>query len=186
MALKDWELRPEDQTYYEDRTTHVRQGDLFCAVPQGFPWPADAIAHEEGERTFLSGPFSSGFGMLVTPTCSMVAQGGTGYAHAVRALAPVIPLAELVERGVVKAGSVDDLRARDHLVNYFYLPPIEDQGLVESLALIYAPVTIHHDYLEDRRVAQLSEEAAVHLKYKLCAMNSGELFSHENFEDKIS
>ncbi|HEX5592950.1 MAG TPA: hypothetical protein VFX35_06350 [Solirubrobacterales bacterium] len=187
MALKDWELRPADETYYRERTSYVRQGDLFCAIPQGFPWPSEAIAHEEGERTFLSGPFSSGFGMLVTPTCSMLAQGdATGYAHSVRSLAPVIPLAELVERGAVKAGAVQDLRARDHLVNYFYLPAIPDQGLEESLALIYAPVTIHHDYLEDRRVAQLSEEAAVHLKYKLCAMYCGELFSHDDFEDKIS
>ena len=130
MALKDWEVRPEDQSYYANRTTYVRQGDLFCAVPQGFPWPADAIAHEEGERTFLSGPFASGFGMLLTPTCSMLAQGGvTGYAHAVRSLAPVIPLAKLVDLGAIKAGSVEDLRARDHLVNYFYLPPIPDQGL---------------------------------------------------------
>lgn len=185
MALKDWELRPADESYYRDRTSYVRQGDLFCAIPQGFPWPPEAIAHEEGERTFLSGPFSSGFGMLVTPTCSMLAQGdATGYAHAVRSLAPVIPLAELVERGAVKAGSLGDLRARDHLVNYFYLPAIPDQGLEESLALIYAPVTIHHDYLEDRRVTQLSPEAAVHLKYKLCAMYSGELFSHDDFEDE--
>ena len=85
MALKDWEFRPADESYYRDRTTYVRQGDLFCGIPQGYTWPSDAIAHAEGERTFLSGPFGSGFGMLVTPTCSMLAQGdATGYAHAVR------------------------------------------------------------------------------------------------------
>lgn len=186
MALKDWELRPENESYYQDRTSYVRQGDLFCSIPQGYPWPPDAIAQEEGERTFLSGPFDSGFGMLLTPTCSMLAQGeASGYAHSVRSLAPVVPLERLVEGGFVKAGSVDDLRLRDHLVNYFYVPAIEEAGLEESLALIYAPVTIHHDYLEDRRVAQLSEEAAIHLKYKLCALWSGELFSHNDFEDKI-
>jgi hypothetical protein len=187
MALTDWELRPDDENYYRDRTSYVRQGDLFCGIPQNFPWPPDAIFQAEGERTFLSGPFTSGFGMLVTPTCSMRAQGGApGYAHPVRSLAPVVPLEELIERGAVKPGSVEDFRARDHLVNYFYVPAIEEMGLNESLALLYAPVTIHHDYLEDRRIAQLSEEAAVHLKYKLCALATGELFSHSDFEDKIS
>ncbi len=92
---------------------------------------------------------------------------------------------ELVERGAVKDGAIDDCRLRDHLVNYLYVPAIEEAGLEESLALIYAPVTIHHDYLEDRRVTQLSEGAAIHLKYKLCALWSGELFSHDDFEDKI-
>ncbi|HEX7060287.1 MAG TPA: hypothetical protein VF176_10600 [Solirubrobacterales bacterium] len=187
MALSDWELRPDDKNYYEDRASYVRQGDLFCSIPQGYPWPPDAIAHEEGERTFLSGPFDSGFGMLTTPTCSMLAQGeASGYAHAVRSLAPVISLQKLVEHGAIKTGSVDDLRVRDHLVNYFYVPAIEEAGLPESLALIYAPVTIHHDYLDDRRIAQLSEEAAIHLKYKLCAHSTGELFSHDDFEDKIN
>jgi hypothetical protein len=186
MALKDWELRPDDESYFKERTAYLRQGDLFCAVPQNYPWPPDAIAHGEGERTFLSGPFTSGFGMLLTPTCSMLAQGDApGYAHSVRSLAPVIPLKELVERGAVKGGALDDLRLRDHLVNYFYVPAIEEVGLEESMALIYAPVTIHHDYLEDRRVAQLSEEAAIHLKYKLCALWSGELFSHADFDDKV-
>jgi hypothetical protein len=184
MALNDWELRPSDQSYYFDRDAYLRQGDLFCGIPQGYPWPVDAVSQGEGERTFLSGPFTSGFGMLVTPTCSMRAQGqASGYAHSVRSLAPVIPLQELVDSGAVKPGSIIDLRARDHLVNYFYVPAIEEAGLVESLALLYAPLTIHHDFLEDRRIAQLSEEAAIHLKYKLCALSTGELFSHEDFSD---
>lgn len=44
-------------------------------------------------------------------------------------------------------------------------------------------MSMHHDYLEDRRVAQLSEPAAIHLKYKLTVLYGGILFSHEDFED---
>jgi hypothetical protein len=39
-------------------------------------------------------------------------------------LAPVIPLQELLDQEAVKAGSIDDLRKYDHLINYFYLPEI--------------------------------------------------------------
>lgn len=183
MALQDWELRPADAGYYAIRGENVRQGDLFRDVPLGYPWPPDAIDHSAGRRKFLSGPFGSGFGMLVTPTCSMSAQCDEGYAHSVRSLAPVLPLEELGQAGVVKEGSIDDLRRYDHLINYLYLPAIEEAGMPESMALLYASTTMHHDYLEDRRIAQLSPEAAVHLKYKLCAMQTGSLFSHEDFED---
>ena len=184
MALSDWEPRPADGNYYAERTDYVRMGDLFQDVPLGYPWPAEAVDHAEGKRKFLAGPFQAGFGMLLSPTCSMIAQGASGYAHPVRMLAPVLPLAELVERGIVKAASLGDLRVHDHLVNYFYLPPIEEHGMAESLALLYAAITIHHDYLAERRVAQLSQAAAIHLKYKLTALYAGERFSHADFRDE--
>ncbi len=185
MALESWERRPPDEGYYAERSAYVRQGDLFRDIPRGYPWPADAITHSAGARKFLSGPFDSGFGMLLTPTCSMLAQGSSGYAHPVRTLAPVVGLEQLVADGAVKPGALADLRSHDHLVNYFYLPPLDEVEMPESLALMYAAMTIHHDFLEERRVAQLSEEAAVHLKYKLCAMYSGSLFSHADFSDVI-
>jgi hypothetical protein len=79
----------------------VRQGDLFQDVPLGYPWPPDAIDHDAGKRKFLSGPFKSGFAMLLTPTCSMIAQGvADSYAHPVRVLAPAIPLEELLDQEV--------------------------------------------------------------------------------------
>jgi hypothetical protein len=126
----------------------------------------------------------------------MAAQGEAGkYAHLIRTLAPVLPLERLVTEGAVKQGALDDLRRYDHLVNYLYLPPIEEASMPESLALLYAAITIHHDYLEgdedadaeakSRRIAQLSEVAAVHLKYKLTALFAGELFSHADFSDEI-
>jgi hypothetical protein len=184
VALSDWETRPPDDHYYEDRTPYVRQGDLFQDVPLGYPWPPDAVDHSAGTRKYLSGPFEAGFGMLLSPTCSFIAQGEPGqYAHPIRVLAPVLPLDSLVAEGAVRFGAVDDLRVHDHLVNYFYLPPIEACGLPESLALLYGAITLHHDYLIERRVAQLSRDAAVHLKYKLTAHFAGEQFSHEDFDD---
>lgn len=197
MALSDWEERPPDDEYYEERTSYFRQGDVFRDVPLGYPFPAEAFSHGAGSRKFLSGPFEPGFGLLLTPTCSMAAQGAPGqYAHQVRTLAPVLPLERLVEDGAIKAGSVDDLRKHDHLVNYLYLPPIPTADMPESLALLYAAITIHHDYLADdpdgsdgerasRRIAQLSQASAVHLKYKLTALYAGELFSHADFSDEI-
>jgi hypothetical protein len=187
VALSDWEPRPPDDSYYEERTSYVRQGDLFRDVPLGYPWPPDAVTHSAGNRKFLSGPFEPGFALLLTPTCSMIAQRAhEGYAHPVRMLAPVIALEDLLDKGVVKAASLDDLRQYDHLINYLYLPPIVEAELPESLALIYSAITIHHDYLDERRIAQLSEVAASHLKYKLTALYGGSLFSHEDFDDAIS
>lgn len=187
MTLSDWEARPPDESYYAERTSYVRQGDLFQDVPLGYPWPPNAASHSAGKRKFLSGPFESGFAILLTPTCSMTAQGvADGYAHSARMLAPAIALEKLLDEGAVKSGSVQDLRTYDHLVNYFYLPEIPESGFPESLALIYSAITVHHDYLEERRVAQLAEPAAVHLKYKLAALYSGSLFSHADFEDVIN
>jgi hypothetical protein len=96
---------------------------------------------------------------------------------------PVIPLEDLIEQGAVKTGSAQDLRRYDHLINYFYLPAIAESGFPESLALLYSAITVHHDYLEERRVTQLTEAAAVHLKYKLTALYGGSLFSHADFDD---
>jgi len=187
VALSDWEPRPPDDSYYADRTSYVRQGDLFQDVPLGYPWPPNAASHSAGKRKFLAGPFEPGFAMLLTPTCSMIAQGvADSYAHPVRMLAPVIPLQTLLSEGVVKAGSVQDLRRYDHLINYFYLPEIAGAEFPESLALLYSAITVHHDYLDERRIAQLAEPAAVHLKYKLTSLYAGSLFSHADFEDKIN
>ena len=183
MTLSDWEHRPPDQAYYADRSAYVRQGDLFRDVPMGYPMPPDAVDHEEGRRKFLAGPFEPGFGMLLSPTCSMHAQGAEGYAHPIRMLAPVLSVEHLIGEGAIKKAALQDLRTYNHLINYFYLPSIEEQNFPESLALLYGVIAIHHDYLVERRIAQLSAEAAVHLKFKLSAFFGGTLFSHEDFED---
>ena len=63
------------------------------------------------------------------------------------------------------------------------MPPLPAAELPESAALLYAPASIHHDYLEARSVAQLSRAGATHLKMKLAAHFGGVLFEREAFDD---
>ena len=94
-----------------------------------------------------------------------------------RTLLPVLPLDELVARGVVKETALDDLRRFDHLINYMYLPPLEvdelEFSMPESVALLYMPVTLHHAFLEGQRVSQLAYRGAQQLQRKLVWFYSG-------------
>src|SRR4051794_17471491 len=143
--------RPSDAEYYErDRVELFSQGDLFRDVPLAYPLPADELVVDEasgGSRRFLSGPLEFGPAMLITPSCSLGAQGAAGYGHPVRTLVPVIALTGLMDRGVVKETALADLRRFDHLVNYMYVPPLEidelEFAMPESLALLYMPITLH-------------------------------------------
>lgn len=136
--------RPADADYYErDRVELFSQGDLFRDMPLAYPMPAEELLVDEetgGSRRFLSGPLEFGTAMLITPSCSLGAQGAAGYSHPVRTLVPVIPLTLLVEQGVVKETAVADLRRFDHLINYMYLPALDVDELEftmpESAALL--------------------------------------------------
>ena len=75
-----------------------------------------AAVEEEGHgaRRFLSGPFEVGLAMLVTPTCSMRAQGAPDrYAHPVRSLVPLGPFEELVGAGLLDDSKTGLARKRD-------------------------------------------------------------------------
>jgi hypothetical protein len=174
--------RPSDADYYESHRVELfSQGDLFRDVPLAYPLPAAELVVDEeqqgGSRRFLSGPLEFGPAMLITPSCSMGAQGTTGYGHPVRTLVPVLALDKLVEQGVVKETALDDLRRFDHLINYMYLPPLEADNLEfsmpESVALLYMPVTLHHAFLEGQRVSQLAYRGAQQLQRKLVWFYSG-------------
>jgi hypothetical protein len=174
--------RPPDANYYErDRVELFSQGDLFRDMPLAYPSPAGELVVDESEsaagRRFLSGPLDFGTAMLITPSCSMAAQGTAGYGHPVRTLVPVRPLAELVDRGVVKETALGDLRRFDHLINYMYLPPLEvaeqEFSMPESVALLYMPLTLHHGFLESQRVSQLAYRGAQQLQRKLVWFYSG-------------
>src|ERR671934_712799 len=106
--------RPRDADYYErDRVELFSQGDLFRDVPLAYPLPAAELVVDEesgGSRRFLSGPLEFGSAMLITPSCSLGAQGAAGYGHPVRTLVPVIPLAQLIEQDVVKEAALAELR----------------------------------------------------------------------------
>ena len=174
--------RPADADYYErDRVEIFSQGDLFRDVPLAYPLPANELVVAEAEaggaRRFLSGPLAFGPAMLTTPSCSLGAQGTAGYGHPVRTLVPVIPLAELTDRGLIKETALSDLRRFDHLINYMYLPPLDidelEFSMPESVALLYMPVTLHHAFLEGQRVSQLAYRGAQQLHRKLVWFYSG-------------
>jgi hypothetical protein len=154
--------RPSDAEYYERyRVELLSQGDVFRDVPLAYPLPTNELIVDDkeggGSRRFLSGPLEFGPAMLITPSCSLGAQGAAGYGHPVRTLVPLIPLSELLARAVVKESALADLRRFDHLINYMYLPPLDVEefefSMPESVALLYMPVTLHHAFLEGQRVA---------------------------------
>lgn len=164
------------------------QGDIFEDVPLAYPTPADSIVIDMNEtadqsRRFLSGPFETGPAMLITPTCSMRAQSvGSDYAHPVRCLVPLRPVAELIDLEVLDEAKVRLAAGRDALINYMYLPADRDLGLVESLALLYMPVTLHHDMIAHSRVTQLTLAGAKQLQKKLVWHGSSVLLDHSDFE----
>lgn len=166
------EAHPNDNTYYETRLPLLSQGDIFRDIPLAYPVPGEIIEDDEnlgaGARHFLAGPLETGFAMLTTPTCSMRAQRTPGaYAHPVRTLVPLMPVGRLVEEGLVDAAKLGLVRKYDGLINYMYLPPHPESDLPESLALLYMPVTMHHDMTDGQRVTQLAVEGARQLHRKL-------------------
>jgi hypothetical protein len=173
--------RPSDSEYYErDRVELFSQGDLFRDVPLAYPLPADELIVDEergGHRRFLSGPLESRPAILITPSCSLGRTMRGGCAHPVRTLVPVVPLAELVERGVVKETALDDLRRFDHLVNYMTARRSRSTSSSsrhpESVALPYMPVTVHHAFLESQHISQLAYRGAQQRQRKLVWFYSG-------------
>ncbi len=183
--------RPVDDSYYEqERIPLLSQGDIFRDVPLAYPSPAEQLLLDESEevgvRAFLSGPLDFGPAMLITPTCSMRAQQAEGYSHPVRTLVPLLPLETFLEARVVKPDSIGLARKYDALINYMYLPPCEieelDFSLPESFALLYMPVTLHHDFIDGNRMTQLAVDGARQLQRKLVWFDSGWLESRELFD----
>jgi hypothetical protein len=164
------EVRPDDAAYYETRIPLLSQGDIFRDVPLAYPVPTEIVEAETsgGVRHFLAGPLETGPAMLITPTCSMRAQREPGkYAHPVRTLVPILPIEWLLKQELLDASKLGLARKYDGLINYMYLPPHEASALPESLALLYMPVTMHHDMIDGQRTTQLAVEGARQLHRKL-------------------
>jgi hypothetical protein len=177
--------RPADDAYYvEPWSDTFLQGDLFKDVPVAIPAPPDAVVMAEGERRFVSGPFDAGPAMLISPSCAIAAQGPGAspgsYAHPARTLVPIRSVDELVDAGAIPEHNRGNLRA-DRLRNYLYLPGLEDWP--ESAALLYMPVTVHHDVIANDRVAQLTGAAFWHLRVKLMAFIGGFLLDPSELGD---
>lgn len=177
--------RPDDDDYYVDPWSETfLQGDLFTDVPIAIPAPPDAVVMAEGERRFVSGPFDASPAMLISPSCAIAAQGRSAppgaYAHPPRTLVPVRPVDTLLEAGAVPERNLGLLRA-DRLRNYLYVPA--GPAWPESAALLYLPVTVHHDVIVNDRVAQLTGTAFWHLRIKLMAFIGGFLLDPTELGD---
>ncbi len=165
--------RPEDDNYYVAPWSDTfLQGDLFDHVPLAVPAPPDAVLRVEGERRFLSGPFEAGPAMLLSPSCTIAAQGSSPGAYAMphRTLVPVRPVRELLANSAISEENLGNLRS-DRMRNYIYLPPSSKFG--ESAALLYMSITVHHDVIAKNRFAQLTGAAYWHLRVKLMAYAGG-------------
>jgi hypothetical protein len=155
--------------------------DLFKEVPFALPAPPDAVVIDEGERRFVSGPFDATPAMLISPSCIIAAQGEVrpgAYAHPARTLVPIRPVESLIESGAITGPNLGHLRA-DRLRSYFYLP--EGPEWPESAALLYIPISMHHDVIAANRVAQLTGTAYWHLRVKLVVFSTGLLLDPSVF-----
>jgi hypothetical protein len=172
--------------YYEIRHELLSQGDIFRDVPLAFPLPADRIYDDPDQSTakrrFLSGPLEYGMAILLSPTCSMRAQGSSGYAYPSRTLAPLMPLALLIEQRYVPEQNADLARRFDSLKNYMYIPASASLDILESLALLYMPITLHHDIVVDQRITQLTFAASQQLQSKLTLFFSDLQVDVSNFD----
>jgi hypothetical protein len=176
---------PEPAGYYEIRNDYFNQGDIFRGVTLVSPLNAGEIAEDVGGK-FFPGPVG-GLCMLITPSCCMQAQGEQpgAYAHPVRAVVPVVGLQALLDGGWVKKDAAPQLRRYDNLKNYMYLPPNVDFELEESVALLWMPMSLHHDQVDGLRVAQLANEAARQLQRKLQWFYTGVMDPRGDFEPEL-
>lgn len=184
MSASKLQRPPDDAYYVEPWSDTFLQGDLFKDVPVAIPAPPDAVVMAQGERRFVSGPFDAGLAMLISPSCAITAQGASvspgSYAHPARTLVPIRPVEELVSAGAIPEHNLGNLRG-DRLRNYLYLPATRD--VPESAALLYLPVTVHHDVIAQGRLAQLTGAAFWHLRVKLMAFVGGFLLDPSELGD---
>lgn len=186
------ERRPSGP-YYEDRIPLLSQGDIFTDVPLAYPSPADELVVESGlyedagSRRFISGPLTTGQAMLITPTCSMRTQGDAEepYAHPVRTLVPLRPIQDVIDQGIFDKAKHRLAESRDALINYMYLPGADSLGLEESVALLYMPITLHHEMIDGQRISQLTPVAARQLQKKLTWHVSSVLLDRETFDPPL-
>ncbi len=191
------EHRSHDDEYWQRPWARALfAGDLFEAIPFG-DQPTVVYTAEQGDTSgkhFL-GKVAFGYGLLITPTCDMAEQHGTGLAaHHYRVLVPVVPLDLVVKETAAIETSLGLLRSRDTITPYMYLPPLSGVFESEHVACLFRPTLVSDELLRapPRRVAQLRPLARRHLKVKLAAywgraaVNPDDLPLHERGEDQLT
>lgn len=185
--------RPLDEQYWVRCWSKVLfAGDLFVAVPfvdQPFQLYEDDTG-QAGRRHYV-GQVSTGYGVMISPTCDLINQLSGGASHPFRVFVPVVPASDIVEQ--VPNLDLGLIRGRDRIRAYMYLPPIPGFIEEESLACLYRPMTLTDELLRStsERIAQLGPEARRQLKLKLIAYwtrmeaSRDELPLYEQDEDSV-
>lgn len=145
-------------------------GDLFDAIPFGLE-PTELYTIEGDPVQHFQGQVAFAYGLLISPTCDMYeATNPPKLAHSYRVLVPVIDLARVIEMTQTVQRNLDQIRSRDHLTAYMYLPALKGH-FAESVAILYRPTLVSDKFLAEppRRIAQMHHLGRRHLKVKLAA-----------------
>lgn len=163
--------RPLDNKYWVPCwSTVLFAGDLFMAVPfVDQPFQLYEAEADDSTRRHYVGQVSTGYGLMISPTCDLINQRAGGPSHPFRVFVPVVPASDVVEQ--VPNLNLGLIRSRDRVRAYMYLPPMPGFIDEESLACLYRPMTLTDELLRNtsERVAQLGPEARRQLKMKLIA-----------------
>jgi hypothetical protein len=175
--------RPNDEEYFELRTDHFAQGDIFKEVPFYY---GDISPLKNPAEPFIATGFS-GYGVLITYTSGMMNQppGTPGYAHPWRLVAPLLSIAQLAEQGVFSDQQIDGLRSQDNFGRYMYVPSFPGE-FRESVVVCHRPSLVHQEVLEGRRISQLQLPAALRLQEKLATTFLGGKWDPEDLHPDLS
>ena len=163
--------RPLDDEYWVRCWSNVLfAGDLFVAVPfVDQPFQLYEGEPDQAGRRHYVGQVSSGYGMMISPTCDLINQRSDGPSHPFRVFVPVVPASDVIDQA--PRLDLGLIRGRDQIRAYMYLPPLPGFIDEESLACLYRPMTLTDELLRStsNRIAQLGPESRRQLKLKLVA-----------------
>lgn len=201
-------LPPDD--YYEDRPVrHAAQGDFYAGVPTPIyigKAPDRARGARKRPLKFLRvDPIVEGMHAPEQPlvvvcnyTCGFVAQppGTVGYSHHLRQVAPVVPIAELIDRRGMERTEARKLLDGGFLAGLLYVPRPHGVAAPSGVAfddeftdldyavLLYAMTTVHQSALDDStRVARMSMDGQKRLIAGLVAAFGPSLYDPDDLED---
>lgn len=175
--------RLRDDEYFEERTEHFAQGDIFREVP--FYYGEMNAVRDVDEPMIPVG--YTGYGVLISYTSGMMSQppGTQGYLHPWRVVATMTPVEMLTQQGVFTEAQVDQLRRDDNFGRIMYIPPFPGE-FRESAIICYRASLVHHDVLADKRITQMQMAAAVQLQGKLATTFLGGKWDPEDLKPDLS
>jgi len=196
-------------SYYGDRPVrHSAQGDLYEDVPHLVALGAEETGRSSGARKRPLPIWGRGRGTIDEPrqslavvcnyTCTFVAQppGTPGYSHPVRQIAPVVPLATLINKKGMQRTEARRLRDVGMLSGILYVPrppnhrpdpetPTDDEFTPDDYAVcLWAISAVHQSVLDVRtRVARMTLPAQKILTAALITVVAPVTYDPDDLED---